>query len=45
MPDMRRVTLSVAVLIALLVSAVGCRTSREDQKDGQRVEHHVRPGV
>jgi hypothetical protein len=36
---MRRVLL--AVLVILVVAQAGCRTSREDPKDTQRVQHQV----
>jgi len=29
------------ILAVLVVAATGCRTSREDPKDTQRVEHRV----
>jgi hypothetical protein len=40
---MRRVL--SAVLVILVVALAGCRTSREDPKDTQRVEHRVSEGV
>jgi predicted small secreted protein len=32
------------ILVALVIAVAGCRTSREDGKDTQRVEHHVTGG-
>jgi hypothetical protein len=40
---MRRVLF--AVLVILVVAQTGCRTSREDPKDTQRVEHRVSQDV
>lgn len=40
---MRRALL--AVLVILVVAQTGCRTSREDPKDSQRVEHRVSQDV
>jgi hypothetical protein len=33
------------VLVILVVVQAGCRSSREDKKDTQRVEHRVSQGV
>jgi hypothetical protein len=40
---MRRVLF--VVLVILVVAQAGCRSSREDKKDTQRVEHRVSQGV